>query len=190
MTISTAIEIYQLSVHDYHQMIESGILAPGEHVELLEGQLIKMAPKGTAHSAAVSRVVDVLSNCLEKRALLRFQDPIQLNDYSEPEPDVAIVQPNPSYYEDHHPSPAEVFWLIEVSDTTLAYDCGPKALAYGRSGILEYWVLDINARKLHVYRSPDTNGYQSETILAEGLTIAPLSFPDREIRVGEFLRPA
>lgn len=169
-------------------MVEFGILQPDERVELLEGQIIQMAAKGTTHSAAVSRIEKLLRNRLGDRVLLRFQDPVRLNDYSEPEPDVAIVQPDPSFYEDHHPTPSEVLWLIEVSDSTLKFDRETKARAYARSGILEYWVLDVLGRKLHIYRIPGVEGYQSETILAEDLTIAPLAFSDYEIAIKDMLR--
>ncbi len=169
-------------------MMEAGILHPDERVELLEGQIIQMAAKGTAHSAAVSRIEKLLRNRLGDRVLLRFQDPVRLNDYSEPEPDVAIVQPSPSFYEDHHPTPSEVFWLIEVSDSTLKFDRETKAPVYARSGILEYWVLDVIGRKLHSYRMPSAEGYQSEMILAEDLTIAPLAFPDCTIAIKDMLR--
>ncbi|MBW4582377.1 MAG: Uma2 family endonuclease [Tildeniella nuda ZEHNDER 1965/U140] len=188
--------VRRLSVQDYHQMAEAGILQPDERVELLEGQIIQMAAKGTAHSAAVTRIERLLRNRLgvgiasplENRVLLRFQDPVQLNDYSEPEPDVAVVQPNALFYEDHHPIPSEVFLLIEVSDATLKFDREVKAPAYARSGIAEYWVLDVNAHKLHVYRVPSADGYQSEAILSEALTIAPLAFPECVIAVREMLR--
>jgi Uma2 family endonuclease len=191
MMLSTnrpTVAVRRLSVQDYHQMAESGILQPDERVELLEGQMIQMAAKGTAHSAAVTRIEQLLRNRLGNRVLLRFQDPVRLDDYSEPEPDVAVVQPNTLLYEDHHPTPAEVFLLIEVADTSLKFDCEVKALAYSRSGITDYWVLDVSDRKLHVYRVPSADGYQSEAILAEALTIAPLAFPECIIAVREMLR--
>lgn len=176
-----------LTVQDYHRMVESGILAADERVELIEGQLLKMAAKGTAHSAAVTRIERVLSQRLA--ALLRLQDPVQLSDFSEPEPDVAIVQIDLLDYEDHHPTPAEIFWLIEVADTTLKRDRELKAPTYGRSQILEYWILDLQERRLWVFRQPGAEGYGREQILAESETIAPLAFPDCLIQVGEFLRP-
>ncbi|KAM3114805.1 Uma2 family endonuclease [Phormidesmis sp. 146-33] len=186
--MDSAIALRRISVQDYHRIAEAGIFRPEERVELLEGQLIKMAAKGTAHSAAVSRVEGLLRTQLGSQALLRLQDPIRLNDYSEPEPDIAIVAPDPGYYENHHPIPSEVFWLIEVSDTTLKYDREVKAPSYARSGIVEYWILDVNQRVLHVYRSPSQNGYQSEIALAEESQIAPLAFPDCVISVGQMLR--
>lgn len=186
--MDSSIVVRRLSVQEYHQMAESGILHPDERVELLEGQIIQMAAKGTAHSAAVSRIGRLLNTSLSDRVLLRFQDPVRLNDYSEPEPDVAVLVPDPLDYEDHHPIPSEVFLLIEVADTTLKFDQGVKAPAYARSGIAEYWVLDVNDRKLHVYRLPSAAGYQSETILSEELTIAPVAFPECIIAVKDMLR--
>ncbi len=89
MTISA--ELGSLSVRDYHRMVEVGILAASERVELIEGQLYTMAAKGTAHSAPITRIDRALSRRLRGRALLRFQDPVQLSDFSEPEPDIAIA---------------------------------------------------------------------------------------------------
>ena len=100
-----------------------------------------MAAKVTAHRAAVTCIKRLLRHRLGDRVLLGFQDPVRLNDYSEPEPDVAVVQPNTLLYEDHHPTPSEVFLLIEVSDATLKFDRDVKAPAYARSGIAEHWVL-------------------------------------------------
>jgi Uma2 family endonuclease len=186
MTI--AAELRSLSVQDYHRMVEAGILAADERVELLEGQLYTMAAKGTAHSAAVTRIDRVLSQRLAGRALLRFQDPVQLSDFSEPEPDVAVVQLDPQDYEDHHPRADEVFWLIEVADTTLRRDRDLKVPLYGRSSIPEYWILDVQERCLYVFREPGQTGYASEQKLSEQEAIAPLAFPDCTVRVGAFLR--
>jgi Uma2 family endonuclease len=186
MTI--AAELRTLSVQDYHRMVEAGILAADERVELIEGQLYKMAAKGTAHSAAVTRLDRVLSRLLTDKALLRFQDPVQLSNFSEPEPDIAIVQIDPLDYEDHHPTPEEVFWLIEVADTTLRRDRDLKVPVYGRSGIQEYWILDVQERCLYVYREPGPTGYRVQQTLSEQDTIAPLAFPECEVAIREFLR--
>lgn len=186
MTI--AAELRSLTVQDYHRMVEVGILAADERVELIEGQLYTMAAKGTAHSAAMTRIDRVLSQQLAGRALLRFQDPVQLNDFSEPEPDVAVVHIDPLDYEDHHPTPAEIFWLIEVADSTLRRDRDLKAPVYGRSSIREYWILDVQERCLYVFREPGEAGYGSEQRLSEQDMIAPLAFPDCLIQVSQFLR--
>lgn len=177
-----------LSVHDYHHMVEAGVLAPDERVELIAGQLYKMAAKGTAHSAAVTRIERVLKARLGDRVLLRFQDPIQLGDYSEPEPDVAVVTVDPLDYEDHHPTPSGVYLLIEVADTTLKRDRELKAPAYAQSGIQDYWILDVNQRQLYVFRSPNATGYASEVVLSEADAISPLVFSDCRIMVRDLLR--
>jgi len=183
-----ALDIRLLTVQDYHCMAEAGIFHPEERVELIEGQIFQMAAKGTAHEAAITRTERLLRNRLGEQVLLRLQSPVQLNNYSEPEPDIAVVAPNPLDYEDHHPTPSEVFLLVEVADTSLKHDREVKAPVYARSGIVDYWVLDVNERKLHVYRLPSSQGYQSEMILAEDVTISPLAFPDCTIAVREMLR--
>jgi Uma2 family endonuclease len=178
-----------LSVQDYHSMIEAGIFRPDERIELLSGQLIQMAAKGSPHRAAVTRARRILEQLLGSRVLVCIQDPVQLDDFSEPEPDIAVVKPDPLDYETHHPSVADIFWLFEVSDSTLAYDCGAKALAYARAGIQEYWVLDIKRRRLHLFRQPGELGYGDRTILAEDAMISPISFLDCVIAISAFLKP-
>ncbi|ASC69787.1 hypothetical protein XM38_007160 [Halomicronema hongdechloris C2206] len=178
-----------LSVQDYHRMVDAGILAADERVELIEGQLYTMAAKGTAHSAAVTRIDRVLSRLLAGKALLRFQDPVQLSDFSEPEPDVAVVKIHPLDYEDHHPTPGEVFWLIEVADSTLRRDRNLKVPVYGRSGIAESWILDVQKRCLHVFRQPGEQGYGLEQRFSEQDTISPLAFPNCQIAIRDWLQP-
>lgn len=187
--VAAPVELRLLTVKEYHRMVESGILAPDERVELIEGQIFQMAAKGTAHSAGVTRIDRIVSQALEGLALVRLQDPVQLSDFSEPEPDLAIVQLDPLDYEDHHPTPGEIFWLIEVSDSTLKRDRELKAPAYARSGVAECWILDVKSRSLYVLRDPGAEGYGVEIVLRDGDAIAPLAFPDCQVQVSEFLRP-
>ncbi|MBW4515059.1 MAG: Uma2 family endonuclease [Timaviella obliquedivisa GSE-PSE-MK23-08B] len=119
-----------LSVHDYYKMAEAEIFRPDERVEFIAGQVIPIAAKGTAHSAAITRVNRLLKSRLGDRILLRLQDPIELDNYSEPEPDIALVKPDPFDYEDHHPTASEVFLIIEIADSSLrgclrSLDCYP-----------------------------------------------------------------
>lgn len=183
------LDVRLFTVKEYQQMAESGILNPEERVELLAGQILKMAAKETAHSAATTRTEKLLENRLGNQALVRVQEPVQLDDFSEPEPDIAVVRFDPLYYEDHHPNPSEIYLIIEVADTTLSKDCGIKARIYAQSGIADYWVLDVNNRQLHIFREPSENGYQSELILSDSRRVSPLAFPEFTIAVGEMLRP-
>ncbi|AVH73525.1 Uma2 family endonuclease [Nostoc sp. 'Lobaria pulmonaria (5183) cyanobiont'] len=185
-----------ISVQEYHQMAETGIFHPEERLELIAGQIIRMSAKATAHESAITRTERLLRQRLGDKVLLRIQSPVQLDDYSEPEPDISVVKLNPLDYEDHHPNASEVFLLIEIADSSLKYDREvkamalptPRANAYAKSGIIEYWILDVNGRKLYMYRLPSPDGYHSESILAEDVTISPLAFGDCAIAIRELLR--
>jgi Uma2 family endonuclease len=177
-----------INTQEYHRMAEVGIFHPEERLELIAGQIIKMSAKGTAHESAITRTQRLLSQRLGDKALLRIQAPIQLDDYSEPEPDIAVVKPNIIDYDDHHPDASEVFLVIEIADSSLKYDREVKSLAYGKSGIIDYWILDVNGRKLYMYRLPTPDGYHSESVFAEDVTISPLAFPDCKIVIRELLR--
>jgi len=121
--------------------------------------------------------------------LIRTQEPVRLNNYSEPEPDVAVVQVNPLDYADHHPTPEEIYLLIEVADTSISRNCETKARIYAQAGITDYWVLDITNRQLLIFREPSQNGYQSEFVLTEDASISPLQFPDLSVAIQQILPP-
>ncbi|MBD2514152.1 Uma2 family endonuclease [Nostoc sp. FACHB-973] len=177
------------TVEEYHRMAEAGIFGADERVELLEGKIIWMIAKGTAHRSAVGRTDYLLKNRLGNRAWVSIQDPVRLNERSEPEPDIAVVKIDPLDYADHHPTPTEIYLIIEVADSSLKLDCETKAKAYSQAGIRDYWVLDVVSRQLRVFREPTQDGYQSEVILVEDATISPLEFPDLSIVVLEMLPP-
>ena len=169
------------TVDEYHRMIAVGVLAPEERVELIEGQIIPMAAKNPPYAATNLCAADHLRQVLTGQAVVRIQDPIQLSKYSEPEPDIAIVQLDSRKYIDHHPAPTEIFLLIEVADTTLAFDCGQKADLYAKAGIADYWILDVNDRQVYVLRAPTPEGYHQETVFSSGSVLFPLAFPEVEV---------
>ena len=183
----TNLQLRLWTVEEYHRMAEADIFAPDERVELLEGRIIWMIAKGTAHRSAVGRIDRLLQDCLKNRALICVQDPVKLNDRSEPEPDISVVKIDPLDYADHHPTPSEVYLIIEVADSSLKLDCETKAQAYSLAGIKDYWVLDVVKRELHIFRKPTQKGYESETIIAEYGTVSPLEFPDLYIRLSDML---
>lgn len=183
------VEVRLLSVEEYHKMGESGIIAAQEEVELIEGQIITKPMKGTSHEAAITRVERALRNRLDNRVLLRLQSAVRLSDYSEPEPDIALVYPDPMDYEDHHPTPPEIYLIVEIADTTLKRDTEFKANVYAKAAINDYWVLDLTNRQLYVFREPTPTGYQNQQILSDDATISPLAFPNITISVSEMLRP-
>jgi Uma2 family endonuclease len=120
---------------------------------------------------------------------VRSQLPITLNNFSEPEPDIAIVKLDPSDYDDHHPTAADIYLIIEVADSTLKTDLEIKSLLYAQNGISDYWVLDLNHRQLQVFREPTEQGYQQQFILEDDASIQPLTFSQITIPIAKMLRP-
>ncbi len=162
---------------DYYRMAQTGILHPDEPVELIAGQIIrKMSPQGSYHASGIRRTHRWFAEALQSVALIQTQLPIQLRDDSEPEPDVAILKPDLRDYSDRHPTAADVLLLIEVADSTLAYDCGTKARVYAQTGIADYWVLDVARRQLHLFRDPTPEGYRYHQIFPADATVQPLCF--------------
>ncbi|MGB3404539.1 MAG: Uma2 family endonuclease [Microcoleaceae cyanobacterium] len=166
------------TVEDYHQMITTGILTTDDRVELLSGQIVEIVPQEPPHASNVSSFNTDLVVRFASLALVRTQLPITISPNSEPEPDLALVRIDPQYYRERHPTPEDVFLLIEIADSTLKRDCIYKAQIYAEAGILEYWVVDVKQRQVIVYRQPQGNIYQSEQILSITDQIAPLAFPE------------
>ncbi|WP_193197830.1 Uma2 family endonuclease [Nostoc sp. MG11] len=173
------------NIDEYHRMFETGIIAAYERVELIEGQVIPMSAKNPPHAATTLCASDYLKRLLVEVALVRVQDPIRLSQYSEPEPDIAVVHINPRKYIDHHPAPNEVFTLIEVADTTLETDRKQKAPLYAKAGIIEYWILDVNQRQVYVFREPGLEVYNQEFILKENATLSLIAFPEIEVQISQ-----
>lgn len=176
------------TVDEYHRMIEVGILTSDDRVELLEGQIIQVSPQRPPHAGTTQRIDRYLQNLLGGQADIRVQLPITLST-SEPEPDIAVVRIDPASYGDRHPTPDEIFLLIEVAYTTLDTDREQKAPIYARANIADYWILDVSDRQVYIFRNPSNEGYQSETILNEYAALAPLAFPETEIPFSQLFLP-
>lgn len=178
-----------LTVREYNLMAEVGILTDDEKVELINGQIITMSPQGSFHAAAIRRTDRLFGKLFKENVIIQKQLPIIVNDFSQPEPDIAIVKYDPLDYDDRHPNATEVYLIIEIADTTLKTDLEIKRQLYAFGNIPEYWVLDIKQRQLHVYRQPQNQDYQTVIILTDQDMIKTLNFPDIEIKVSEMLRP-
>jgi Uma2 family endonuclease len=172
------------SVDEYHRMVEAGILRD-RRVELLAGEIVEMSPETPLHYATAKRGAKYLEELLLGKADVRFNGPITLAD-SEPEPDIAIVRLPESIYNDRHPVPQDIFWLVEVAKTSLKKDLEIKAAIYATAAIPEYWVLDLSAQQLIVFRHPQAGQYVEEYSLREG-TVMPLAFTDVSISVKRLL---
>ena len=149
-----------LTVHDFRKMGEAGIFGEDDRIELIEGELIDMAPIGSLHAGTVIRLNGLLTEALAGRAILSPQNPVSLADQSETQPDIAVLRNRTDFYRNSHPVPDDVFLLIEVADATLSYDRDIKIPLYARHGISEVWLVDLNARSLEVHRVPTQQGYR------------------------------
>lgn len=172
------------SIDDYHRMIEAGILGD-RPVELIEGEIWEMPPEGPLHTSTNINAVKYLRSLLDGLAEVREAHPITLTN-SEPEPDVAIVRLPETAYLTHHPQPSDIYWLIEIADRTLAIDLGRKKKAYAQAGIEEYWVIDLQAKKMKIFRSPLSDNYIDEQEVTQG-TITSLAFSSLAISVERLL---
>lgn len=168
---------------DYHRAIAAGI-GSDRQVELLRGEIVEMAPEGPLHADRYSKVARYLSQLLGDRAEIRPAAPITLPNQSEPQPDLAIVRPQ--NYSDRHPAPEDIFWLIEIANTSLDRDLHVKSAIYAEAGIPEYWIIDLRASKLVVMREPIRNGYRSQTEVERG-GVYPLAFPELAIESDRLL---
>lgn len=169
------------SIDDYHQMVDSGLL-DGRSVELINGEIVEVAPEGVEHSFYCSNTGDYLRSIFGDRVRVHEAHPITLPNDSEPEPDIAILKPPISRYRTHHPYPDDIFWLIEISYSTVAIDLRVKKDLYARSGIPEYWVMNLPARELVVFRDLGEDGYKSETHLNSGI-ICSIAFPEIQVNI-------
>jgi Uma2 family endonuclease len=157
---------HRLTVADYHQMAEAGILGPDDRVELIAGEVLDMSPIGSLHAALVRAVSRWLAEATAARAVVAVQDPIRLDDLSEPQPDIALVRPRADFYATAHPTAADVFLVVEVAETSLAYDLDVKVPLYARHGIPEVWVIDAARRVTHRFRGPGPAGYADRATIA------------------------
>jgi Uma2 family endonuclease len=149
------------SVAEYDQMVATGILRDDDRVELIEGEIVAMSPIGPPHAACVRRLNRVLARMLGDRTLISVQCPVAIPDWSEPNPDLALLAPRADFYIDAHPLPRQVQVLIEVADSSFAFDTQVKAPMYARAGIRELWVVDLNANRVLVQTRPRAGRYSA-----------------------------
>jgi Uma2 family endonuclease len=179
---------HRFNVKEYYRMAETGVLRPDARVELLNGEIIDMSPIGPFHGGVTNYLIEIFTAASKGRWMTSVQNPVRLDDYSEPQPDLALIKPSPDFYRKRHPQPEEVYLLIEVSDTSLANDQKEKLPAYGHAGIAEVWIVNLNDQAIEIYREPHFTGYGAKTILRAGDKATPQGFPDVAVDVAELLK--
>lgn len=177
----------RFTVEEYYGLARAGILGRDDRVELIDGEIVEMAPSGPGHAGSIGLAQSVLGRRLGDRVHIRVQSPIWLDQYNEPEPDLAVVRPRADFYRYAHPRPADIFLVVEVSDTTLASDRGVKMPLYARAGLPEAWIIDPRHEVVLVHREPAQDGYRLVTRLRRGERLSPLACPDDAIAVDDLL---
>ena len=180
-------KVRKFTVAEYYRMAEVGILSPEERVQLIEGEIIVMPPPSPPHSGTIIRSNRLLWSLAADQFLVCIQNPLHLDDVSEPEPDVMLVRPRADCYETIHPTPADTFLVLEVSDSTLDYDRNRKAQVYGRAGVAQTLVLNLPEDCIENFTEPGPQGYGRHTIHRRGDKIQLIALPDLELAVEDLL---
>ena len=176
------------TVDDYYRMAEAGILHEDDRVELIEGEIVEMPPIGSFHASIVDDMAQFFAAHLTRAQVqVRIQNPIRLSDFSEPQPDLALLRPRADRYREGHPGPEDVLLLVEISSSSTSYDRQIKLPLYAREGIAEFWLVDLEARTVEVYREPTSIGYRISQTLQTADSISPLAFPDLPLEIKDIL---
>jgi Uma2 family endonuclease len=177
----------KFTVEEYEKMATEGIIKPDEKVELIRGEIIKMSPMGTRHAAGIARLTQLFSRKFGDLILLGVQNPIRLNNNSQPEPDLSLLIPRSDFYVAAYPCPQDIYLIIEVSDSTLDYDRYTKISLYAEANIKEVWIVNLKEECLEVYRHPLQGSYQDIQKYYRGEIIFIESFPAIELTLIEIL---
>ncbi len=178
---------HRFTVADFYRMADVGIFNEDSRVELIKGQIVDMAAIGTPHAATVNRLNRALTMRLIGRATISIQNPLRLDDRSEPQPDVVVLRPREDDYVSAHPGPADALLLIEVADTTLRYDQLTKAPLYAESGVSELWIVDLGGGAIEVYREPQDGEYGHVHRVGRDGSLSIAALPDFAIPAAEIL---
>ncbi len=176
---------HKMDVDDFHRMAEAGILAPDERTELIEGEIIDMAPIDDDHASAVSMLNHILALSCGSRAQVWPQNPLRLNRINEMQPDLVLLRPRADFYRSgDRPDAADVLLLVEVSASSLRFDQTVKLARYAVAGIGEYWIVNLVDRAVDVYRHPRAESYRDVSSFGSGASITLALAPDITIALG------
>ena len=177
----------KFTVEEYNLMAEAGVFKESDRLELIAGEIIEKLPVSPRHAACVRRLNALFNRKLAERVLVDSQNPIVLNNTSEPEPDVTLLKLRGDFYKIAHPRPVDCFLLVEVGDSTIDYDREVKIPLYAENGIIEVWLVDLNGEAIEVYRQPEVNGYQYQSRFVRRQTLTVGAFANVSLTVDEIL---
>ncbi len=176
---------HRFTVAEYHRMAEVGILGEDTRVELIRGQIVDMAPIGAPHLGMVNRLTRLLPGIVAGRGILSVQNPVRLDDGSEPEPDVALLRPRADDYQTATPCPPDILLLIEVADASLVDDRAIKMPLYAENGIVECWIVNLLDRVVEVHRQPENGRYADVRRVGPGEIMGIALLPCVALPVGD-----
>jgi Uma2 family endonuclease len=180
-------KLHRFTVDEYDRMGQVGILTEDDRVELIDGEIVEMPPVGDRHAHCVRlAMLRFAPSAVAGRITVAVQDPLRLSDHSEPVPDLLILRPRADAYPTH-PTPSDVLLLIEVADSSLAYDQRVKLPLYAREGVPEVWLVELTRRLIAVHREPSSTGYAVTLAVRPGEHIAPVALPDLSLAVADLL---
>ena len=176
---------YRFTVDEFARMGEAGIFTADDRVELIDGEILEMTPIGALHAAVVSRLTELLVTRLAGKAYVSVQNPIRLANHTEPQPDLVVARRRESFYTDRHPEPGDIHLVIEVADSSLRYDKQEKVPRYGRAGVPETWLVDLDAREVIVYTDPGPGGYANRQVRHRGDDVVAAGMPEIRVSVDD-----
>jgi Uma2 family endonuclease len=180
---------HRFTVGEYYRMFEIGLLAPDARVELIEGEIIDMTPIGSLHCGTVDWITALFHRTVSQHALVRTQGVVALSGFSEPQPDIALLERRKDFYRKAHPGAPETFLIVEVSDSSLRTDQLVKIPLFAHFGVPEVWVVDLLNERLHFYRSPREGDYTDVSSTAEPGLTALSALPDIAVDLSELFGP-
>jgi len=175
------------TVSEYYRMAEADILTEADRVELIAGQIVAMSPIGSRHAACVKRLNLLLGKMVGDSMLIGIQDPIALDAYSEPEPDLVLLRPRADFYADAHPVAADVLLAVEVADTSIDYDREVKLPLYAQAGLPEVWLIDLQKGHIEVYARPQGCAYQKRVEVTADATLTSPTIPQLALAAADLL---
>ena len=176
---------HKFTVDDYYRMLDIGVLSENNRVELIDGEVREMSPIDPIHSGTLNSLNYYLSTQLGNRALLSIQNPVRLNEHNEPLPDLAVVRWRDDFYQQMHPTPADVLIAIEVANTSLAYDRKEKLPRYAAAGIPEVWLINVARQTIEQYAKPVNGQYTERLVVNRGQTLTPKAIDNVELTVDQ-----
>ena len=181
------VQKHLFTVREFHQMAQGGVFGEDDRVELLAGEILDMTPIGSRHAGCVNYLTHTLAAQLGSTVVVSVQNPLILDDSSEPQPDMLILRPRADFYRGGHPTPEDVRLVIEVADTSEDFDRRAKLPRYAQAGIPEAWLIVLSGDAVDVFNDPSPDGYRAHRRFGSGDCVTSWQFPALDLPVSELV---